>query len=90
MFNFNFISFVHFKGAERKMPTVTAHTVICQSYNNSPMKADRQLSMLLFKKLIQAKRHMFQRLRRPSPQMLLLMLVEIGAQASKLGSTMNC
>jgi hypothetical protein len=56
MIEFNFISFVHFKGAERKMPTVTTHG---QLSNSSPLTTDRQLSMLLFRKLIQAKRHMF-------------------------------
>jgi hypothetical protein len=76
MIEFNFISFVHFKGAERKMATVTTHPVVSQRHNSSPLKKDRQLSKLLFTKLIQAKRHMFQRLRR-SPQMLLLMLMEI-------------
>jgi hypothetical protein len=54
MMEFNFISFVHFKGAERKMPTVTTHR---QLSNSSPLTTDRQLSMLLFRKLIQAKRH---------------------------------
>jgi len=71
------------------MPTVTTHPVVHQRHNSSSLKKDRQLSKLLFKKLIQAKRHMFQRLGR-SPQMLLLMLMEIWAQASKPGSTMNC
>jgi hypothetical protein len=54
MMEFNFISFVHFKGVERKMPTVTTHR---QLSNSSPLTTDRQLSMLLFRKLIQAKRH---------------------------------
>lgn len=71
------------------MPNATTHSVVRQRHNSSALKKDRQLSKLLFKKLIQAKRHMFQRLRH-SPQMLLLMLMEIWAQACKLGSTMNC
>jgi hypothetical protein len=67
MIEFNFISFVHFKGAERKMTTVTTHR---QLSNSSPLTTGRQLSKLLFRKLIQAKRHMFQRLKR-SQQMLM-------------------
>lgn len=72
------------------MPTATTHPVVSQRHNSSPLKKDRQLSKLLFEKLIQARRHMFQRLRRSPQMLLLLMLMEIWAQASKLGSIMNC
>ena len=70
------------------MSTVAAHPVVWRIHHSCPLKKDKQLNMFLFKKLIQSKKHMFQSLRH-SLQML-LMLMEIWAQASKHGSTMNC
>lgn len=83
----NLISFVHFEGTEKKVSTVPTHPVFWRIHHSSPLKKDRQLSKLLFKKLIRAKGHMFQSLRH-SPRML-LMLMEMWAQASKHGSTTN-
>jgi hypothetical protein len=64
---------VCFKGTKRKVPTVTTHPVVWWGHRSSPLKKDRQLSKLLFKKLIPGKRHMVQSLRH-SLQMLLMLM----------------